>query len=260
MYIRVQGAASDLHAAIPMKLTNEAGQAYTVFTVDQQLYCVILDIIWTSPQRFPNFIPRIGGMHWLMSSVGSVGVLMENSGLQMMMKSAFAGTEKMLTGKKFPTNVRALRFVVVKLLHGFIDDTVCCEDLDQFLKEVASKSVLAKHWVNNVIKPVFLMLYICTDQEGEFRLHLYACKQMMPYFLQLVMLTMLTGKVPNSCFTYLFTSRTRHMPSRRHMECNLDRHNNRTYIYVLWKGTYRIDWCNHQTMGNSDMGKKPSFL
>ena len=38
------------------KLTNEAGQAYTVLTVDQQLYCVILDIIWTNPQRFSNFI------------------------------------------------------------------------------------------------------------------------------------------------------------------------------------------------------------
>ena len=164
------------------KLTNEAGQAYTVFTADQQLYRVILDMFWTNPQRFSNFIPRIGGIHWLMSFVGSVGFLMENSGLQKMMKSVFAGMEKMLTGKKFSMNVRALRFVVVELLHGFIDDMVCCEDLDQFLKEVASKSVLAKHWVNNLIKPVFLMLYICAEQEGEFASHLYACKQMMPYF------------------------------------------------------------------------------
>ena len=89
----------------------------------------------------------------------------------------------MLTGKKFAINVRAFRFVVVELLHGFIDDMVCREDLDQFLKEVASKSVLAEHWVNNLIKPVFLMmLYIRTERKGEFRLHLYACNQMMPYF------------------------------------------------------------------------------
>ena len=40
------------------KLTNEAGQAYTEFTADQQLYRVILDIIWTNSQRFSNFIPR----------------------------------------------------------------------------------------------------------------------------------------------------------------------------------------------------------
>ena len=58
-------------------------------------------------------------------------------------------------------NVRALRFAVVELLRGFVDDMVCREDLDQFLKKVASKSVLAEHWVNNLIKPVFLMmLYI----------------------------------------------------------------------------------------------------
>ena len=83
------------------KLTNEAGQAYTVFTVNQQLCRVILDIIRTNPQIFSNFIPRIGGMHWLMSFVGSVGILMENSGLQKMMNSAFAGTVKCLQEKKF---------------------------------------------------------------------------------------------------------------------------------------------------------------
>ena len=83
-------------------------------------------------------------MHWLMNFFGSVGVLMENSGLQKMTKSAFSGTEKMLTGKKFSMSVRALSSVVVELLRGFVDDMVCREDLDQFLKEVASKSVLAE--------------------------------------------------------------------------------------------------------------------
>ena len=81
-------------------------------------------------------------MHWLMSFVGSVGLLMENSGLLKMMKSAFALTKKMLTEKEFPMNVRALRFEVVELLSGLVDDMVCREALDQFLKEVASKSVL----------------------------------------------------------------------------------------------------------------------
>ena len=34
------------------KLTNEARQAYTVSTADQQLYRVILDVTWINPQRF----------------------------------------------------------------------------------------------------------------------------------------------------------------------------------------------------------------
>ena len=42
-------------------------------------------------------------------------------------------------------NVRVLKFVVAELLRGFVDNMVCPENLDQFLKEVASKSVLAKH-------------------------------------------------------------------------------------------------------------------
>ena len=41
---------------------------------------------------------------------------MTNSGLENLMKAAFAGVDKMLSGKKFPMNVRALRIVVVELL------------------------------------------------------------------------------------------------------------------------------------------------
>ena len=118
-----------------------------------------------------------------MSFAGSVGILMENSGIQKLTKSGFTGTEKTLTGEKFPINVRTLRFVVVKLLHAFVDGMVCHEDLDQFLKEVISKPMLDEHWVNNLIKPVFLMmLYIRAVQVGEFGWHLHTCKQMISYF------------------------------------------------------------------------------
>ena len=40
-------------------------------------------------------------MHWLMSFVGSVGKLIKNSGLDMLIKTAFAGVDKMLIGNKF---------------------------------------------------------------------------------------------------------------------------------------------------------------
>ena len=67
-------------------------------------------------------IPRLGGMHWLMSFIGCVGVLVENSGLVPWLQSAFASVPKMMTIKKFPMNIRALRFAVMELLKGFIDD------------------------------------------------------------------------------------------------------------------------------------------
>ena len=48
---------------------------------------------------------------------------------------------------------------------------------------VSEKSRLAKHWVDNLIRPVLLiLLYIRAEIEGEFALHPYVCNQMLPYF------------------------------------------------------------------------------
>ena len=50
---------------------------------------------------------------------------------------------------------------------------------EQYLK----KSCLAEHWVNNLIKPIlFIVFYVHAQCHGEFRLHLYACKQMLLCF------------------------------------------------------------------------------
>ena len=54
------------------------------------------------------FYPCTGGMHWLMSYVGSIAKLKKNSGLDMLMKTTSAGVDKMLLGNRFPMNVRAL--------------------------------------------------------------------------------------------------------------------------------------------------------
>ena len=71
-----------------------------------------LDVVWSDSLRWNHLIPRLGGMHWLMSFIGCVGVLMENSGLAPWLKSAFASVQKMLIGKKFPMNMLALRLTV----------------------------------------------------------------------------------------------------------------------------------------------------
>ena len=84
------------------KLTLSTGQAFTLFTNDQQLYRVAVHVLWVYPEKFPNFIPRLGGMHTLMSFVGAVGTLMCNSGLEEILQSAFGGVPKMLPGKKVP--------------------------------------------------------------------------------------------------------------------------------------------------------------
>ena len=98
------------------RLTLLTGQEWTVFTTDQQLYKVVLRSIWQDPDAFPNFVPQLGGMHMLISIVGAIGTLMDGSGLEEILKSAFAGVPKMLIGKKFPQNVRALRILMEEML------------------------------------------------------------------------------------------------------------------------------------------------
>lgn len=87
-------------------------------TANQQLYKVALHIQWNDPLTFSNVYLRIGGMHILMNCVGCIGTLMDNSGLLELLTGPFGGVKKMLTGKKFPDNVRALRILTEELLRS----------------------------------------------------------------------------------------------------------------------------------------------
>ena len=165
------------------RITLQRSQEFTVFTLDQQLYKVALDVIWSDVLRWSHIIPRLGGMHCLISFIGCVGVLMENSSLVPWLQSAFASVPKVMTGTKFPMNMRTLCFAVMELLKGSIDDVYSNEDLEKRMEDLIGKSMIAEHCINNLIRPVFLMMmFVRAKREGEFPLHLYACHQMIPYF------------------------------------------------------------------------------
>ena len=93
-----------------------------MFTCDQQLYRITLDIIWNEPEWWKNFYPHLGGMHMLINFIGSIGKLMAGNGLDKMMAKAFGGVDAMLQGKKYPMNLRALRFVALELLQTILID------------------------------------------------------------------------------------------------------------------------------------------
>ena len=119
----------------------------------------------------------------LMNFVGTVGVLMANSGLKEVLCCAFGGVNKMLSGKKFPQNVRALRMVVEVLLQEALKTSSSEDNLMGVLENKFMKSRTTKHWFKNLIKPVLIMLlFILAEGEGDWPLHLYAVGGMMPYF------------------------------------------------------------------------------
>ena len=71
------------------RLTNMTGQIKAIFTADEQLYKVLVDIKWAYPDRFRHFIPCLGGMHLLMNFIGCIGSLIV--GLEEILKKTFAG-------------------------------------------------------------------------------------------------------------------------------------------------------------------------
>ena len=93
----------------------------------------------------------------LMSFVGAI--LMAETGLAQILESVFGGVEKVLTGKKFPINMRAMRMVAEELLKDVVGKSQLKDhhDFMNVLKNLRSKSRTAKKWVDVFIQPVLCM-------------------------------------------------------------------------------------------------------
>ena len=141
------------------RITKHTGQSMTVFTSDQQLYRVAVNVVWVYPELSDDFVLRLCGMHTLMICVGSVGALIGNSGLGEVLKAALGGVTRMMTGKNFPQNTRALRMVAEELFQPIISRAESHEDLVSILGKEATKSRTAKVWVD------FLPRHTCADYD-----------------------------------------------------------------------------------------------
>ena len=166
-------------------ISSGTGQDFVIFTCDLQLYKVAQKILWAYPKKIENVILRLGGMHLLMSFIGAIGNLMAESGLVEIMEYVFGGVSKMISGKKFPQNMRAMRLVMEELVRDIIikNGFMTYESLIYYLDDIASKSKTSMLWIDCFIKPIFLMMqYVRAEREGDWSLHLLCVKRMLPYF------------------------------------------------------------------------------
>ena len=70
--------------------------------------------------------------------------------------------------------------VVEEILHSTLDNADNYNDLMTILEVKATESKL---WVENLIKPVFIMmLFVRAEREADWILHLWAVSRMLPYF------------------------------------------------------------------------------
>ncbi|KAK3890948.1 hypothetical protein Pcinc_005115 [Petrolisthes cinctipes] len=84
----------------------------------------------------------------------------KGSGLAEILEAVLGGVGKMLSGKKFPKNMRALCLLTEELLRVIVnqDDVSSHDDLLTVLEDLATRSRIAKLWIVGLIKPVLIMM------------------------------------------------------------------------------------------------------
>ena len=168
------------------EVTCDSNQDILVLTCDQHIYKTVVDITFHQPELLKSIVVILGGMHFLMDFVGCVGTLMADSGLNEIMSTTFGSVEKMLQGETYPQNIRALRLLTEELLRPVFEKEnarlTSMGDLEDVLDELAAQSRTTKMWVNNVIKPTFLVMRFCrASHEGDWPLHITTAEAMVAY-------------------------------------------------------------------------------
>ena len=98
-----------------LSLMRASGDDVLIFTADQQLYKIVKDIMFYQPTYFESVIPVLGWMHMLMNFIHAAAVSMADSEMNEILAGTFGSVEKMLSGKKYPQNFRAIRMLVEEM-------------------------------------------------------------------------------------------------------------------------------------------------
>ena len=168
-----------------LRIVQELNQEYLVITADQQIYKVIVDILFATPDLITKMMPILGFMHFLMDFVSCIGTLMADSGLSNILCGTFGSVDKMLQGKKYPQNIRALRLLTEELPHPIVENKELnnMADLENVLADLSTKSRTTKAWTELVIKPTLLIMqFTRATHEPDYALLITTMNKMLPYF------------------------------------------------------------------------------
>ena len=64
-----------------MHVATVLGQQYTIITVDQALYCKLVELKWATPECREKLIVQLGGLHICICFLKTIGDHMKESGL-----------------------------------------------------------------------------------------------------------------------------------------------------------------------------------
>ena len=161
------------------------GMQYVHISVDLQLYQISCLVQWSDPYRWKSLVLHPGIMHTLMSFLGCIGTLMKASGVDVLLTAAFGGLAGIITGKSWPSALRAYRLITTVVLQDFCQSGAKTnQELSEYLEAVSDHPV-GRLWVDCLIKPTLLALQLLRAQrDGDFLLQQVSFEAMMPTSLR----------------------------------------------------------------------------
>lgn len=161
---------------------RQLGMSHSHITFDMQLYVIACLIKWSDPQRWSSVVLKPGMMHTLMSFIGSIGELMNSTGVEELIGASFGGLTSIFNGKAWPKAMRAFRMVVSALLHDFlVDGEKTHEQITAFL-EKARERPTGRLWVDCFITPTLIAhRFWRAERDGDWLLQQQCLEEMLPY-------------------------------------------------------------------------------
>ena len=201
-------------------LSNDIGLQTSFVTFDQPLYKKAVEIIYTSDvtDSIANIKVRLGTFHLKMSFLGSIGFIMDDSGLKEVLETCYASgsIDKMFGGHAYSRAVRGHSLVYTVLSkrifeelnltldeenflnkhfenfkeqppkfqdvdNSFIITNICKKFLNK-VNDFQRRGKTSKLWVQYVKMVLLLRTLNAAEKSGNTKLELESITQMLPYF------------------------------------------------------------------------------
>ena len=207
-----------------MAISSHFGQEHTVLTVDQALFCKVMELKWSVDEYRDKLIPRLGGLHTAMNFLKAIGDHMAGAGLaEVWLESGLLGegaVQLVLSGKAYNKAMRAHKLTLQALwrllLPTFllfaaesdkkchdevsamaaddnpetIPELITCLKQERFHKllkdfiESKSDDVNFVFWWNYMDMVSILLQFTRAQRDGIWDLHLHSFSLMLPYFMR----------------------------------------------------------------------------
>ena len=109
-------------------VSEQMGQNFTVITVDQALYCKLMELKWLIPEYKEKLIPHLGGLHTSMNFLKVIGQHMQGCGLlDLWVDVGLMGphvSEQAMAGKHYNKGMRAHKLTLQALWRILLPDVL----------------------------------------------------------------------------------------------------------------------------------------